>query len=426
VGLSINRERLYDELEALGRIGAYRDQRTGLVGVNRLALTPADGEGRRHVVARMREMGLGVTIDRIGNVYARRAGRDERLAPVMIGSHIDSVPTAGRFDGCLGVLGGLEIVRTLDEHHIETRRPLVVAFFTDEEGARFGTDMLGSAVACGRIPLDDAYALVDRSGVRVRDALEAIGFIGDAAERIQPPHAYLECHIEQGPILRSRDVRIGVVQGVQAISWHELTISGKSAHAGTTPMELRADAGVAASRINLKLREMIASGRYGNGMRATMGTIVPYPGLVNIVPGRVVATVDLRNPDDSHMRTAERDLIAFYEVAGREEHVDISWRQTARTEFVPFSNAVQERVAAAAAARGLSTQPIISGAGHDAQEMAHICTAGMVFVPGEYEGISHNPREYSTPEQCGDGVDVLLDVALAYANEELDSVRPGG
>jgi N-carbamoyl-L-amino-acid hydrolase len=417
VAISINRERLYDELDALGRIGAYRDERTSLVGVNRLALTPADGEGRRHVVARMQAMRLQVSIDRIGNVYARRAGREDHLPPVMMGSHIDSVPTAGRFDGCLGVLGGLEVLRTLDENQIQTRRPLIVAFFTDEEGARFGTDMLGSAVACGRIPIESAYGLVDRGGTRVKDALEAIGFIGEANEKLTPPHAYLECHIEQGPILRSRDIEIGVVQGVQAISWHELSIVGKSAHAGTTPMELRADAGVAASRINLKLREMIASGRYGSGMRATMGAIVPHPGLVNIVPGRVVATVDLRNPDDSHMRAAERDLCTFYEAVAREEHVDLSWRQTARTEFVPFSNVVQERVAAAAAARGLSHQPIISGAGHDAQEMAHLCTAGMVFVPGEYDGISHNPREYSTREQCGNGIDVLLDVLLSFANE---------
>jgi N-carbamoyl-L-amino-acid hydrolase len=415
--ISIDRDRLHAELDALGGIGAYTDPRTGLVGVNRLALTAADGEGRRHVVQRMRDLGLAVTVDRIGNAYARRPGTEDHLPPVMMGSHIDSVPTAGRFDGCLGVLGGLEVVRTLADRRIPTRRPLVVAFFTDEEGARFGTDMLGSAVATGRLSLEEAYALTDRAGVRVRDALDAIGFIGAADERVAPPHAYVECHIEQGPILRARGIDIGVVEGVQAISWHELTIVGKSAHAGTTPMELRADAGVAAARINLRMREMIASGRYGASMRATMGAIVPHPGLVNIVPGRVTATVDLRNPSDGHMRDAERDLIAFYADVAREERVEIAWRQTARTERVPFAHSVQERVAAAAAARGLSSQAIISGAGHDAQEMAHVCTAGMVFVPGEYDGISHNPREYSTRDQCGSGVDVLCDVVLSFANE---------
>jgi len=416
VKLSVNRDRLWAELQALGQIGRYRDETAQLWGVNRLALTAADGEGRRHVVERLKAAGLAVTIDRIGNVFGRREGR-EKLAPVVMGSHVDSVPTAGMFDGCLGVLGALEVVRTLADAGVTTRRPLDVAFFTEEEGCRFGTDMLGSAVATGRIPLEQAYELRDRDSLRVRDELEKIGFLGDRPERLEPPHAYLECHIEQGPTLRAAGLDIGVVTGVQAISWHELTIVGKSAHAGTTPMELRADAGVAASRINVRLREMIASGRYGPSMRATMGAIVPKPGLVNIVPGRVTATVDLRNPDDARMRAAEQDLIAYYAEVGREEKVEVRWRQTARTEHVPFAKSVQERVAAAAAGRGLKARPIVSGAGHDAQELARVCPAGMVFVPGEYDGISHNPREHSTPAQCGDGIDVLLDVLLAFAEE---------
>jgi N-carbamoyl-L-amino-acid hydrolase len=408
--LSVDAARLWRSLETLGEIGAYTDERTGLRGVNRLALTPADGEGRRHVVAQMRALGLSVTIDRIGNVFGRRAGLDDTLAPVMMGSHIDSVPTAGRFDGCLGVLGALECLATLADHGIVTRRPLVAAFFTDEEGARFGTDMLGSAVATGRLALEDAYALRDRQGVSVREALADIGFIGEADERLAPPHAYLECHIEQGPVLAAHGRELGVVTGVQGISWHEVTIQGKAAHAGTTPMELRADAGIVAARINLHLREMIRSGGYGAGMRATMGAIVPYPGLVNIVPGRVVCTVDLRNPEDEHMRAAEAEVLRFYAQVAAEEKVELTWRQTARTEHVAFSPVVMERVAAAAAARGLSHEHIISGAGHDCQEMARLCPAGMVFVPGLYEGISHNPREYSTPEACAAGVSVLLDV----------------
>ncbi|MEK7372687.1 MAG: Zn-dependent hydrolase [candidate division NC10 bacterium] len=418
--LKIDAARLYRAIEALGRIGAYVDEPTGLTGVNRLALTDADGEGRRQVLAWMRELGLDVTVDRIGNVYARRAGREDTLPPVVIGSHIDSVPTAGRFDGCLGVLGGLEIVRTLHESNIRTRRPIVVAFFTDEEGSRFGTDMLGSAVATGRLPLESAYALRDRQGLAVRDELERIGFLGPApVETIQrmPPHAYLECHIEQGPILRARERDIGVVTGVQAISWQELTITGKSAHAGTTPMHLRADAGVAAAKVNLHLRELIASGRYGDEMRATMGAIVPHPGMVNIVPGRVIATVDLRNPSEEDMRRAEADLIAYYAQVEREEKVRIEWRQTARTEPVPFDPKIQDRIAAAAEALGLGHERLISGAGHDAQELARLCPTAMVFVPGEHDGISHNPREHSTPEQCANGVNVLLQVVLDLAEE---------
>ncbi len=415
---SVNQDRLYASLAALGEIGAYVDARSGLRGVNRLALTEADGTGRRHVVGLMKSLGLSVTVDRIGNVFARRRGLNDALAPVMVGSHIDSVETAGRFDGCLGVLGGLEIIATLNEHGIETVRPLVVAFFTDEEGSRFGTDMLGSAVATRRLAREAAYALKDRRGLVLKDELAAIGFLGEASEVLAAPHAYLECHIEQGPILRSRGLDIGVVTGVQAISWHEVSIVGKSAHAGTTPMSLRADPMVAAARIALRMREMTQGGRYGDGMRATMGSLVPRPGLVNVVPGEVVCSVDLRNPDDAAMRRAEADLIAYYAEVADLDGVKISWRQTARTETVRFADAVQDRVAAAAKARGLASERLVSGAGHDAQELARISQAGMVFVPGEFDGISHNPRELSTPEQCANGINVLLDVLLSFAREE--------
>ncbi len=276
--------------------------------------------------------------------------------------------------------------------------------------------MLGSAVATGRLTLEDVYGLVDRNGAVLRDELEKIGFLGAETPRLDPPHAYLECHIEQGPILRSKNLDVGVVTGVQAIGWHELVIAGKSAHAGTTPMELRADAGVAAARINLKLREMTGSGHYG-ALRATMGVIAARPGLVNVVPAEVRCTVDLRNPDDEAMRRAEADITAYYDEVAAQERVEITFRQTARTDTVPFSAQVQARVAAAAEARGLACERIVSGAGHDAQEMARVCPAGMVFVPGEYDGISHNPRELSTPAQCANGVNVLCDVLLSFANE---------
>ena len=416
--LSVDLDRLYASLTTLGEIGAYQDTRTGLSGVSRLALTAADGAGRRHVVEQMNSLGLSVSVDRIGNVFARREGLRPELSPVMMGSHIDSVETAGRFDGCLGVLGGLEVIATLNDHGVRTARPVLVAFFTDEEGSRFGTDMLGSAVATGRLSLDEAYGLRDKRGLVLRDELESIGFLGDACERMAPPHAYLECHIEQGPVLASRAVELGVVTGVQAISWHELTIVGKSAHAGTTPMGLRADPAVAAARIALFMREMATSGRYGDGMRTTMGSIIPRPGLVNVVPAEVVCTVDLRNPDDAHMRRAETDLIGYYAEVEKLEGVNLSWRQTARTDTVTFAEGVQDRIEAAAKARGLSTARIVSGAGHDAQELSRIAPAGMIFVPGEHDGISHNPRELSTREHCGNGVNVLLDVLTSFANEE--------
>lgn len=416
--LSVNRGRLYRALEELGRIGAYRDAATGLEGVCRLALSDADAAGRRHVVEQMRALDLAVTVDRIGNVFARREGRDERARPVMLGSHIDSVATAGRFDGCLGVLGGLEVVRTLAEAGVVTRRPIVVAFFTEEEGCRFGTDMLGSAVATGRIPIEDAWSLRDRSGASVRVELARIGFLGEAPELLAAPFAYLECHIEQGPLLAQRGLDVGVVTGVQAICWHEVTITGKSAHAGTTPTELRADAGLAAARINVRLRELVESGRFGPGLRATVGALTHAPGLVNVVPGGATLTVDLRNPDDAALERAEAEVLACYDEIARRDRVEVRWRRTARTPSVPFAPALQQRIAAAASRRGLPAGPIVSGAGHDAQEMARRGPAAMIFVPGEHDGISHNPREHSTVDQCGNGADVLLDVCRELAEEE--------
>ena len=416
--MNVNSDRLTASLEALGRIGASTDETTGIVGVRRLAFSLEDGEGRRHVVNEMKAAGLEVVVDRIGNVFGRRKGRDDGAKPVMSGSHIDSVATAGRFDGCLGVLGALEVVKTLNDAKVTTRRPLIVAFFSEEEGARFGTDMLGSAVAVGRIPLERAYALQDRDGKVVREELERIGFLGTANERLAAPHAYVECHIEQGPMLRAANVDVGVVTGVQAICWHELLITGRSAHAGTTPMSLRADPGVAASLVQLALRDLVRGGKYGDQLRATMGVTQFHPGLVNVVPNRVVASVDLRHPDDAVLRRAEVELVATYERIASEEKVTLVHRQSARTPDIAFAPKVQDLVAKSANARGLVLQRIVSGAGHDCQEMATLCPAGMVFVPGEYDGISHNPREFSTPKQCADGVNVLLDVLTALAEEE--------
>ena len=404
--LEIDGDRLWESLQALGRVGAYRDERTGLIGVNRLALTDADGEGRKLVKRWFEESGLDVRVDRIGNCIGRRRGRTD-AARVRSGSHIDSVPTAGIFDGCLGVLGALECVRTLDARGIETERPIEIAFFTDEEGARFGTDMLGSAVAVGRIALEEALALRDRRGISVGDELDRLGFRGTANERLAPPHAYVECHIEQGPILRAAEQDLGVVTGVQAISWQDVTFVGKSAHAGTTPMNLRRDAGLAAARLNLKMHEMAVSGRYGE-MRATMGAIDPAPNMVNIVPGRARVTVDLRNPDDAQMAAAERDLAQFLRSLEAEMGVTAEARRTAKTPRIHFAADVQAAIARHIEAAGLRFQHIISGAGHDAQELASLCPTAMVFVPGEYDGISHNPREYSTPAQCKNGVDILL------------------
>src|SRR5262245_5954853 len=299
--MRIDRDRLWTSLMRLAEVGAYQDEAANLTGVNRLALTDSDAEGRRLVKKWFEEAGLEVRVDRIGNVIGRRRGREDQLAPVMSGSHIDSVPTGGAFDGALGVLGALEVVRTLNDAKKTTKRPIEIGFFTDEEGCRFGTDMLGSAVACGRLELEHAYGLKDRTGATVKDELSRIGFLGTQPARIAPPHAYVEVHIEQGPILAAHNQELGVVIGVQGISWWEATITGKSAHAGTTPMELRKDPGLAAAKLNVALNDLVRSGRFGKDARATMGRVDPVPNRINIVPSRVVCTIDLRNPDDDKM-----------------------------------------------------------------------------------------------------------------------------
>lgn len=409
--LRIDSDRLYASLTELGKVGAFDVAGSKLQGVRRLALTDEDRRGRDRVVSWFRSAQLTVRVDQIGNVFGRRTGNDKSLAAVLMGSHIDTVPTAGRFDGALGVLAGLEVIRTLNDHHIQTEHPLEVAFFTEEEGCRFGVDMLGSAVATGRIPLQQAYEIVDAEGLSVGKELKRIGYCGDEPVDTLRPHAYVECHIEQGPNLIRDHHDIGVVSGVQAISWQELTLSGISAHAGTTPISYRADTGLVAAQINVHMREMAESGYYGH-MRATMGVMQVHPGVINVIPGRMHVTIDLRNPDDDCMDRSETDLRTFAATLATKHQVTLAWKQTARTNMVPFDEAVQQRIADTADRCGLKQTRLLSGAGHDAQEWARLCPTAMIFVPGENDGISHNPRELSTPTQCANGTNVLLHTVL--------------
>jgi N-carbamoyl-L-amino-acid hydrolase len=418
--LPIDGDRLWASLMELARIGAYDDPATGLVGVDRQSLTDEDADGRRLLVRWMEEVGLSVTVDEMGTIFGRREGTDPSLAPVIAGSHIDSVGTAGAFDGCLGVLGALEAVRALDEQGIATRRPLVVAAWTEEEGVRFGTDMLGSAVAAGRLTLEHAYDLTDAAGLRFGDELARIGFRGDRPVRIDPPHAYVECHIEQGPVLLREGLAVGVVTGVKSISWQRITVHGRAAHAGTTPTELRLDAGLAAAQIVVKVREMVDSGEYGR-LRATVGHLATSPGLPSVVPDRAELTVDLRNPDDDHMAAAEAELASFLETLPQRQPAPglrVESERMARTRQVPFDERIQDTIAAVAAEQGHETIRLMSGAGHDAQEMAAITPTAMIFVRGQHDGISHNPREYSTPEDCAAGIAVLAGTLLRLAEEE--------
>src|SRR5215469_9610066 len=361
----INRGRLWDSLMELKEIGAYDDESTGLRGVRRLALTDADAQARRRCVQWMLEAGLKVRIDRIGNVYATRPGRDRSLPCVLVGSHIDTVATGGAFDGTLGVLGGIEVMRTLNDAGLETLRDIEVGFFTEEEGVRFGTDMLGSAVTAGRIPLDHARKLADAGGKTVMDELIRIGFDGEAHERRPVPHAY----IEQGPILAGAGVDIGIVEGVQSISWQRLTIRGEAAHAGTTPIASRHDAGLVAASVVVEARRMCDSGDFGQ-LRATVGNFDLGAGQTNVIPHEATLTIDLRNPVDDHMTTAEQHLAGYVHELAARHGVQVAWERMAKTAVVPFHPGIQQLLAATADDLGLPYVRAMSGAGHDAQEIA--------------------------------------------------------
>jgi len=412
----INRDRLWASLMELRKIGAYHDEATGLQGVRRLALTDADAEARRRCVDWMLQAGLEVRVDRIGNVYATRPGRDRSLPSVLMGSHIDTVATGGAFDGTLGVLGGIEVMRTLNAVGIATLRDIEVGFFTEEEGVRFGTDMLGSAVTAGRIPLEVARKLTDADGKTVAEELIRIGFDGDAHERRPIPHAYIECHIEQGPILADAGVDIGIVQGVQSISWQRLTIRGEAAHAGTTPIASRHDAGLVAASVMVEARRMCDSGDFGQ-LRATVGNFDLGGGQTNVIPRQAALTIDLRNPADDLMTAAEQHLASYTGRLAAQHGVQIAWERMAKTAVVPFHPGIGDLLAATADDLRLPYVRAMSGAGHDAQEIAAICPTVMVFVAGENGGISHTPREYSNPGACANGTDVLANAVLRLASQ---------
>src|SRR5690606_5435930 len=344
------------------------------------------------VVGWMRDLGLEVRVDRIGNVVATRGGRDGDLDPVMTGSHVDTVRTGGRYDGTLGVLAGLEVVRALDDAGVRTRRPLSVAFFTDEEGSRFAPDMLGSLVYVGGMPLEDALGIVGIDGAVLGDELERIGWAGAAAVPGPAPHAYVELHIEQGPVLEEQGVTIGAVTGVQGISWQELTLAGQPNHAGTTPMRLRRDAGYAAAEVATFVRRLAEE--LGGHQVGTVGRLDLHPDLVNVVAGRATLTVDLRNTDEATLVEAERRLRDHATAVCAAEGVEPTWRRLARFAPVAFDPGIVDLVERTAAARGHRVLRLPSGAGHDAQMLAQVCPTGMVFVPSR-GGVSHNPAEFA-------------------------------
>lgn len=403
----INGQRLLESLQALGQIGALPGG-----GVNRLALSDADAQGRDWTVARMQALGMHVDVDAIGNIVGTYPGTED-LPPVMMGSHIDTVRTGGLYDGNYGVLAGLEVVATLREAGQQTRRPLAVAVFTNEEGARFQPDMMGSLVFVGGLPLQEALATCDADGASVQDELQRIGYQGTSPVGVPVVDSYVELHIEQGPVLEQMGRQIGVVEGVQGISWTEFTVQGQSNHAGTTPMALRHDAALVAAQVAVFVRAL--SQRMGGRQLATVGALRLSPNLVNVIAQKAVFTVDLRNTDSAALAQAERDLQDYVQQAAQAEGVRITSRVLARFEPVAFDPTVVNLVEQQAQAMGCSHQRMPSGAGHDAQMLARVCPSGMIFVPS-VGGLSHNVREHTEPADLQRGAQLLLQVVLALAN----------
>ena len=401
--LRINIDRLVASIEDLAEIGAIDGG-----GVCRMALSDEDRRGRDLVVGWMRKLGLDVTIDQLGNVIGIRAGL-ESGKPVMTGSHIDTVASGGRYDGNLGVLAGLEVIATLNEAEITTRKPIGVGFFTNEEGSRFAPDMMGSGVHQGAFDVKSMLDVVDIDGARVGDELEKIGYAGETLTGDFHADSFVELHIEQGPILELEDYEIGAVEGVQGISWNEYRIIGTANHAGTTPIRLRHDAGYVAAAISVEARRL--ANEMGGNQIGTVGVTKLNPGLINVIAKEALITVDLRNTDEQKLQEAEYTMTSFIEQICKAEGVTFESRILARFEPVSFDKEMVSLVSNIASTLGNRVKSMPSGAGHDAQMFAPNCPTGMIFVPSR-NGISHNVSEFTEPRHLQAGADVLLQIML--------------
>ncbi|MDR6741604.1 N-carbamoyl-L-amino-acid hydrolase [Herbaspirillum sp. 1173] len=410
--LRIDGTRLWDSLMELARIGG-----TAKGGVCRLALTDLDKQGRDLVTSWARAEGMSVVVDQIGNIFMRRPGRNNALPPVMTGSHIDTQPTGGKFDGNYGVLSGIEVIRTLNQHNIQTEAPIEVAVWTNEEGSRFVPVMMGSGVFCGAFTLEHAYNATDIDGKKVRDELERIGYIGEQVCGDHPIGAYYEAHIEQGPVLENADTVIGVVPAVLGLSWYDCTVTGFESHAGPTPMEIRKDALQVSTFI---MQEVVAiANRYPPYGRGTVGQVQVMPNSRNVIPGQVKFSIDLRNVSEDSLTRMHEDLQAYLEAMRKKTGLSIELERVSYFPPCPFHPDCVDNVRAASAALGYKTMDVVSGAGHDAIYAARLAPAGMIFVPCK-DGVSHNEIEDARPEHLEAGCNVLLQAMLASAGVVAD------
>ena len=404
----IDGKRLWASLMDMAKIGA-----TPKGGVRRLALSDVDRQGRDRFRALCEAAGLTVRVDAFGNMFARRAGRDPSRPPVLFGSHLDSQPSGGKFDGALGVMAGLEVMRSLDDLGLVTEAPLELVNWTDEEGSRFGRSLMGSGVWAGVYPAAMTEALTDTDGVTVGASLDAIGYRGDAPAKPFPADAYFELHIEQGPILEAEDRMIGIVTGAQAQVWYDVTVTGQDAHAGTTPPAARRDALVAAARmIDLVDRMMRARGSDGRG---TVGELHVSPNSRNVISGEVRFSAEFRHPDDAELDRLDAQFPREVGFIARDSNVTVAVERLFKVAAQPFDPACVALVREAAAANGFTSRDIVSGAGHDAVYVARHVPTAMIFTPC-LDGLSHNEAESITEAQAGAGAQVLLSAVLARAN----------
>lgn len=404
----IDPKRLWDELTRMAEIGA-----TPKGGVRRLTLTAVDRAGRERFRALCEAAGLAVRVDAIGNMFARRQGRDPARPPVLFGSHLDSQPSGGKFDGALGVLAGLEVMRTLNDLGIETEAPLELVNWTDEEGSRFGHSLMGSGVWAGIYPLEKTYALTDSEGVSVGAALDEIGYRGALPAAAFPADAYFELHIEQGPILEREGAMIGIVTGAQAQVWYDAVLTGRESHAGTTPPAARRDALAGAARLILLVERMMrAEGEDGRG---TVGQLQVLPNSRNVIPGEVRFSVEFRHPDAAVVARLADVFSREAAALARADGLALTLAELFRIPAQPFDPACVDLVRAAAERLGLKSRRIVSGAGHDAVYVASRVPTAMIFTPCK-DGLSHNEAESMLPEEAEAGCQVLFEAVLARAN----------
>ena len=403
--LRIDAARLWDTIMETGQIGA-----TPKGGVKRLTLTDLDRQVRDWFVDACKKAGCTVQVDEMGNIFARRPGRDNSLPPIAVGSHLDTQPTGGKYDGIIGVLSGLEILRTLNDAGYETNAPIEVIDWTNEEGSRFAPAMVSSGVFAGVFDKQYAYDRTDREGLRLGDELERIGYKGEIPVGAHKLAAFFELHIEQGPILEAEEKTIGIVTGVQGIRWFEVTVTGRDCHAGSTPMPMRSDALLAAARM-IERVNAVALAHAPNAV-STVGLIEARPNSRNVINGEVFFTIDLRHPDDAVVLAMEAEVRAVIAQVAEKSHITAAVECVWVSPAVHFDPACIEAVRNAAAAQGFPSREITSGAGHDAAYIARVAPTTMIFVPCE-KGISHNELEKTEPEQVAAGANVLLHAVLA-------------